>query len=69
MIKYKYMIVYSFIFEGQNGIGRVFIDYENVIKTQDDIQRLDILIKDQYEYESVIIIDYKRLLDEPTTKK
>ena len=57
MKKYEYMVIYSL----NNGIGRMRIISKNFIKSYDDIERIDEIIRGYEGMETALVIDFKLL--------
>lgn len=57
MKKYEYMVIYSL----NNGIGRMRIISEKLIKSYDDIERIDEIIRGYKGMETALVIDFKLL--------
>lgn len=57
MKKYEYMVIYSL----NNGIGRMRIISEKFIKSYDDIERIDEIIRGYKGMETALVIDFKLL--------
>ena len=57
MKKYEYMVIYSL----NNGIGRIRIISEKFIKSYDDIERIDEIIRGYKGMETALVIDFKLL--------
>lgn len=57
MKKYEYMVIYSL----NNGIGRIRIISEKFIKSYDDIERIDEIIRGYKGMETALVINFKLL--------
>lgn len=57
MKKYEYMVIYSL----NNGIGRMRIISEKFIKSYDDIERIDEIIRGYKGMETALVINFKLL--------
>ena len=57
MKKYEYMVIYSL----NNGIGRMRIISKNFIKSYDDIERIDEIIRGYEGMETALVLDFKLL--------
>ena len=57
MKKYEYMVVYSL----NNGIGRMRIISKKFIKSYDDIERIDEIIRGYKGMETALVINFKLL--------
>ena len=57
MKKYEYMVIYSL----NNGIGRMRIISKKFIKSYDDIERIDEIIRGYKEMETALVINFKLL--------
>ena len=55
MKKYEYMVIYSL----NNGIGRIRIISEKFIKSYDDIERIDEIIRGYKGMETALVINFK----------